>query len=249
MFIDRWETSGTQVKRKLNGFFDYQNRPDRIISQMIDKTNGIWALDSNTIGYWHLDENTGTIVYDSSYFNHDGSITGASWTQGRFGRSCLYFDGDDYVAWADTSDHRPNYITMEAWIKPEAGAFGAGDHSIINNFHFAAGFYGYQLELYSGKLRIAVGLTAAGDLSFTEPTVSMVAGIWYHVAGTIGPTESKLFINGVNVATSTYAASTIRYHATKPGLTLGSIETRSSAFWYGKIDCVRILDEVRTDFN
>lgn len=248
MFIDRWETSGTQIKRKLNGFFDYQNKPDRIISQMVDKTNGIWALDSNTKGYWHLDENSGTNVYDSSYYNHTGSITGASWTQGRFGRSCLYFDGDDHVAWSDTADHRPDYITMEAWIRPESGAFGAGAHNIINNFHFAAGYYGYELALYYGKLRIAVGLSAGGNLSFTEPTISMKAGTWYHVAGTIGPTQSKLYINDVCVATSAYAASTIRYHATKPGLKLGRMENPGE-YWYGKIDCARILDEVWADFN
>lgn len=250
MFIDRWETNGTQTLKKWNGFIDYPNRPDRIISQMIDKTNGRWALDSTTMGYWYMDENTGTNIYDSSSKNHTGSINGASWTQGRFGRSCLYFDGiNDRVEWSNTSDHTPPHIRIECWIKPESRIYSvAGVHAIVNNYHVAGGQFGYQLSFRNnGKLMLAVGLTAAGVKVVEEPTVSTVAGNWYHVAGIVGATKTEIFINGVSRGSTTYAADTIKY-VSPPGLKLGRCENLSEWF-HGNIDEVRILNEAKTDFN
>jgi len=49
------------------------------------------------IGGWHFDEGSGTTAYDSSGNNNDGTIYGATWVDGKFGKG-LEFDGiDDHV--------------------------------------------------------------------------------------------------------------------------------------------------------
>ena len=49
------------------------------------------------IAYWKFDDCSGSTLKDSSMYNHDGTIYGASWTAGQSG-CALDFDGtDDYV--------------------------------------------------------------------------------------------------------------------------------------------------------
>ena len=49
------------------------------------------------VGAWKFDEGSGNIAYDSSGNNNHGTIYGATWVDGKFGKA-LQFDGiDDYV--------------------------------------------------------------------------------------------------------------------------------------------------------
>ncbi|MCD6346383.1 MAG: LamG domain-containing protein, partial [Bacteroidales bacterium] len=72
------------------------------------------------VGYWSFDEGTGTIAYDSTNNNNDGTIYGATWVEGRFG-SALSFDGNDYVDVGDVGVSEGNAFTIEAWFRSSAG--------------------------------------------------------------------------------------------------------------------------------
>ena len=56
-----------------------------------------FTTDVNTIGLWHFDESVGTIVYDETSNNNDGSINGATWAGPTWTTgvswSGLHFDG------------------------------------------------------------------------------------------------------------------------------------------------------------
>ena len=74
--------------------------------------------NTGLVGRWDFDENMGTVAYDSSGNNNNGTIqNGASWTGGKIG-SALKFDGtDDYVDCGnDESLDLTNVGTVEAWI-------------------------------------------------------------------------------------------------------------------------------------
>ncbi len=51
---------------------------------------------SNCVGAWLFDEGEENKAIDSSGKGHDGTITGATWVEGKFGKA-LEFDGADDV--------------------------------------------------------------------------------------------------------------------------------------------------------
>src|SRR5690606_1898373 len=71
------------------------------------------------IAHWTFDEKTGTTVEDKSGNGNNGTVNGATWTQGKYG-SGLSFDGeDDYVRSANniTFNTSTDSYTLSAWIK------------------------------------------------------------------------------------------------------------------------------------
>jgi type II secretory pathway pseudopilin PulG len=76
--------------------------------------------DKGLVGYWSFDEASGTIAYDRSGYNNNGTlINGPVWTTGKVG-SALSFDGvNDYVRVLNSSSLQIiKDITILALIKP-----------------------------------------------------------------------------------------------------------------------------------
>src|SRR5688572_30070756 len=73
------------------------------------------------IAAYSFDEGTGTRAGDSSTNLRPGTVTGATWTAGRFGNA-LRFDGaDDWVTGgAPTAANVGTAVTIEAWVNPTA---------------------------------------------------------------------------------------------------------------------------------
>jgi len=68
------------------------------------------------VGAWKFDEGSGTIAYDSSGNNNHGTIYGATWVDGKFGKA-LQFDGiDDYVSIATIPLDKD--LTIVFWFEP-----------------------------------------------------------------------------------------------------------------------------------
>jgi hypothetical protein len=86
---------------------------------------GTWTasfagINDGLVGYWKFDEGSGNIAHDYSGNGNDGTIYGASWTEGISGYA-LDFDGvDDYV---DVSDDEcfdiTLAVTLVAWANIE----------------------------------------------------------------------------------------------------------------------------------
>ena len=75
--------------------------------------------EDGLVSLWNLNENSGTIVYDSEDGN-DGTIYGASWTEGVSG-SALKFDGkNDYVIVPDADNlDITQSLSIMAWANPQ----------------------------------------------------------------------------------------------------------------------------------
>jgi hypothetical protein len=80
------------------------------------------------VAHWRFDEGEGSIAYDESSNNNDGTLhlgssgntaTSTAWVTGKHG-SAIDFDGtDDYVdCGSDSSLNITDAITIEAWMKP-----------------------------------------------------------------------------------------------------------------------------------
>jgi len=70
------------------------------------------------VAAWDMDEGSGAKINDQSGNHNDGTISGATWTSGKYG-SALQFDGvNDYVDCGnDASLNITSAITIEAWVK------------------------------------------------------------------------------------------------------------------------------------
>ena len=86
--------------------------------------NGYKVIGTQTLGlrglvlWLKFNEGSGNIAYDSSFYNNHGTIYGATWTDGKFGKA-LSFDGvDDYVEVPDSASlDITDAITIVVWVK------------------------------------------------------------------------------------------------------------------------------------
>jgi hypothetical protein len=76
------------------------------------------------VAHWKMDEGEGTRAFDSSGNNNHGTISGATWTQGKYG-SALSFDGADDYAQATVAGTKTAY---SLWVKN-----GSVWEHIVNN--------------------------------------------------------------------------------------------------------------------
>jgi chitodextrinase len=86
----------------------------------VTPTSAAPASDGLVAAY-SFDEGAGLSVSDASGNANGGAITGATWTQGRFG-GALAFDGDhSFVTVADSNSlDLSSAMTLEAWVHPKA---------------------------------------------------------------------------------------------------------------------------------
>lgn len=188
---------------------------------------------------------------DTTDNGHDGVVFGAADAIGHDGGGCYHFDGiDDYIKLGGTWGGLIGTIT--AWISPDAltqynPIFSRRDTTVNGSALELVVNINAQPDsskLYKGTdFRECAG---GGDLYFRNSVIEIQAGSWTCVALTADDTESKLYINGVEVAT---------YGDPDPGywfenMCPGSINTYigmssrplNTEHFNGRIDDVRIYD-------
>ncbi len=201
------------------------------------------ASTGSIVGLWHLDEGSGTIAADSSGYDNNGTVYGATTgVDGKFGKA-LSFDGvNHYVnAGGATSFDFTDKFTVEAWINGEA---------------FQANYY--DLIVFRGYNNWAFGVDRAKRLMFGEAAwnsyfsrqiysdaLSWTTGQWYHIAvvyDTVGKT-ADFYRDGVPVGVG--KQSTDKLGITNSGNV--TISYPHSVSFNGIIDEVRIWDGALTD--
>lgn len=150
---------------------------------------------SNLIGVWHFDEGKGTIAFDSSINDNDGTLVNmgsGSWVDGIFGNA-LDFDGeDDYIDVSGGHFFDIYDFTIEAWIYPHDNT------GLMNIWAKSDDIEGYAFIVNGDQLGFRVGLGAYW-LIFQDGSVSKDS--WHHCAVTydridVDKVEIKLFIDG-----------------------------------------------------
>jgi outer membrane protein assembly factor BamB len=177
------------------------------------------------VGYWKLDENSGTTAYDSSSYNNNGIIYGASWTGGKV-NSALSFDGvNDYVDCGTGPSLMPTTaITLEAWFKASnVSTYG----TIVSTFYYE----GYFLRINpNAAVEFAPGICYS-------PAGTIQPGVWHHVVGTFNGTLAEIYVNGnlVGSQSSGYLAYT--------GQSLRIGNNPATGLWFnGVIDEVKVYN-------
>jgi len=159
------------------------------------------VLADNPVGYWRLGEPGGTTANDSAGSNTGTFVNAplldtASLLSGDAANRSVRFDGtNDYVTIPHSTALNPSaQVSVEAWIKPEAlpaaGAFSA----------IAAKRESYALQLNGPRLEFTI-MQNGTRRRLQAPVGAVAVGQTYHVVGTYDGSTTRLYLNGVQVAT------------------------------------------------
>jgi len=210
--------------------------------------------DPSLVGYWSFNEGKGTIIYDQSGKNNNGTLyLGSSgntdpskaWSPGISG-TALSFDGsDDYVdAGSGASLNIGNAITMEAWIYPKAGT----EEYFITRRNSAGNQDRYRLGIFNGANKIDLYLLRSDNTIITNmgsasaPTLNQ----WNHIVATYDSATgiARIYLNGVKVAEQTGLSGTI---GTDGGKLYIGCRTPTTYLFNGTIDEVRIYNRALSE--
>lgn len=201
------------------------------------------------IGWWAGDGNAS----DISGNGNNGSLQGgAAFAVGKVGQSLLLNGSNDFVEVLDSpSLEVSSQLTLEAWIKPtDTSNF----RQIISKFG-SSGNFAYQIGLApSGGLRTDLSQTGGPDYDqLTSPPNVITANAWNHVAATFNGGAAALYVNGVQVASSTMTITSIN-NAGNTNLNLGR-DPVGGQYFGGLIDEASVYnraltpDEITSIFN
>jgi hypothetical protein len=154
------------------------------------------------VGHWTFDDGQGASAADASPRGHHGAVSGAAWTQGRFGGG-LRFDGDNsYVELPSTPtlDGLQNGdYTLSAWFKPETLPSGKDPQ---NDAHYGIVMKaGMHIGLtYNNPGQFSCGHYYQSDEAGMGAGTSRPAppGVFYHVAATYSRATGtmQIYLNG-----------------------------------------------------
>jgi hypothetical protein len=131
---------------------------------------------SDAVLILHFDEGSGTIAKDESGNGNDGTIHGAQWVGGKYGKA-LEFDGKaDYVE-SSLNSALNSDLTIEFWMKSD---YSASDQQRMVDLG-TSGSRGFQLCMFTnGNLMID---NSGGPSSTVSTSSSYNDGIWHHITG------------------------------------------------------------------
>jgi len=178
-------------------------------------------------GSWHFDEGEGTTAYDSSGKGNDGTIYGASWTDGKFGEA-LDFDGDYVDCGSDESLRISDEITVATWIKP---------YSMSGLKVIVTKQYSFELDR-SGSNKINFYI---GDGSWWQDHVTTTSSYtlqkWTYVVGVYDGSNLKIYIDG---SLDNSKSTSVTFGTNSKHVYIGN--GIGSYYFHGMIDEVHIYD-------
>lgn len=169
--------------------------------------NTVKSVNGFTI---HIFTSSGTFTIGNNIGDLTGTHTGTL-TNGAVynleNKGSIIFDGiDDYILINNsTSTNISNNVTYAIWIRPSVNITNTGqNNSDVSFFRKQASGSGFILEVF--------GTTASNkQLSFwvnypsgATTTYTLNANIWYYIVGTYDGSVAYLYVNGSQVATSSF---------------------------------------------
>lgn len=206
------------------------------------------SLD-DAFAVWLLDEDSGDVAVDSSALGNDGVITGAEWTDGKFGGG-LQFEGNDAVVNAAATGILSDAISEVLWVKFDDfdvehmfGYIHASDTANARYYYFSTWINGGPPHdgVHMGVLDAggAWGRGMAIPKQFDEDQ-------WYHVAGVadgVGGSH-KVYIDGTLVSDTGFAAGELI--GTPDVLSVGTVPNEGKGL-HGVVDEIAFFNIALTE--
>jgi hypothetical protein len=190
------------------------------------------------IAHWKLDETSGTTAEDSIGTN-DGTLTnGPVWqpSGGQIGGAVSVDGTNDYVDISATGFPANNASqTLSAWFKYSATL--TNNAALVSLSNSSNSVVSMGFECCVGWLSV----TSFGGAQLVTYNSAPSANVWHHMVYTFNGTNHVLYLDGVQVGTSTTAPNT----GTPSGVYVGQ-NGFSNRYFPGLIDDVKIYDRALT---
>jgi hypothetical protein len=146
------------------------------------------------VAVWAFDEGAGNTVADSSGNGFDGVISGATWTDGVFGKALKFNgDGDQVLVPHDDALNIEGELTVEAWVFPEG--WNPDLNAIAQKWEDGSNRRQYQMTIYTAKNWWYVS-NAGNNWPRAEGVIDISLNEWVHVAGTYDGEKLRSYTNG-----------------------------------------------------
>lgn len=117
-------------------------------------------------------------------------------------------------------------ITLESWVRVDSPTTWGGIVGCIQDDGSTE--HGWLLGFNGSQFSLAIAGSKSG-LTYLKSPENFRNGMWYHVAGTYDGSEMRLFVNGVQVATSKQETGPISYPK-KRYFTVGAYRDANESF-------------------
>lgn len=197
------------------------------------------------IAWWSLDESSGTTAADR-VGSHPGAYAGGPVPSEGQVRNSLRFDGNDYVAVADSDlwAFGAKNFTIELWANFDThggGSIGEPGDIFIGSDDGPGTRNKWFFALGGGYLNFHINGPVVGSRFFPLVPFSPNIGQWYHLAITRNGSVYSIFIDGVPRGSAT--DTRLIPNASAP-LTIGQAE--NIGFMNGRLDEVTIYSRALT---
>ncbi|RMF55934.1 hypothetical protein D6745_00810 [Candidatus Woesearchaeota archaeon] len=245
--------TGNNFTGNIYGFYNtYATASGNMIyNNYFDNIINAFENDYSISGYWKFDEGSGNTTADAGMNGNNGTLmNGANWTIGYSG-SGIYFDGiGDYVRVPDSaslsSPSANSKITVEAWVKPDAGLLNVYARVIASHWTASGSescssgdaANAWVLEAHNDGFYHAIIGNGAGSYVDLPSNTQLQEGVWQHVAFTWNGTNVVLYVNGQPDASIPYSAGMVDSDCP---VQIGKTDQLTYT-WKGFIDEVKIFN-------
>lgn len=163
---------------------------------------------ANTVLHYTAGEGVGTTTQDTAGLGHTGTLAGGTvWvTTGRL-RQALSFPGTagNIVSTPTATDLNPTNITIALWGMLEAN----GSYPMWCTKFAAPYLTGYELRCNAANRTLEFLVGNGSSNNGVNGVTALTVGIWYFLVGTYDGTNTRVYIDGVQDATTTVISGNI----------------------------------------
>jgi hypothetical protein len=190
------------------------------------------APAAGLVAGYGFDAGEGTVAVDGSGNVHTATLVGAGWAVGRHGWAVSLDGADDRVELPALGPFYRTGFTIEAWVSKSGPR---RDVAVVGSWDPGAGGPMIWIDHIQGHYMLTLG-GAFSD--YLDSGVSPAVGVWQHVAATFDGTVARFFVDGVEVASRSFAGDV----GTSDAWRVGAYRTSPTGFFDGLIDDVRIYE-------
>jgi len=189
---------------------------------------------------------------DESGNGYNGTISGATLTSDRFGRTNNAYSFNGSSNYIDLAKLLPDQtsLSISAWIKPTGNTstngfvFFDGDANCGNDLSLI--YTNNTIKLIANKSGASMdGINFSAQATLSSSSLNG----WFHIVWTMSPTQSKIYVNSILANTINSSGSNVGYHFTPTigcfndggGTPCGSARAQ---FFQGGIDDIRVYSRL-----